>query len=127
MVSLYLGRGGDPQSAQLLEMSRSTVTHGRKQLLAGDVDKHRIRKPGGGRKPIEKKPRILMCYARYRGFRHCRRSYIGKLWYRSTTERVASDLNVLGYQISDRSVSRLLKSMAIRFGESQANITHPTS
>ena len=35
----------------------------------------------------------------------------GKLWYRSTTERVASDLNVLGYQISDRSVSRLLKSM----------------
>ena len=52
----------------------------------------------------------------------------GKLWYRSTTERVASDLNVLGYQISDRSVSRLLKSMgySLRVNHKQISRTqHP--
>ena len=53
--SLLLGHGGDQQSAQLLEMARSTVTHGRKQLMSGEFEKDRIRKPGGGRKSIEKK------------------------------------------------------------------------
>lgn len=53
--SLYLGSGGDRQSAQLLEMARSTVTLGRNQLLSDEFEKDRIRKYGGGRKPCEKK------------------------------------------------------------------------
>ena len=52
----------------------------------------------------------------------------GKLWYRSTTGSVASALNLLGYQISDRSVSRLLKSMgySLRVNHKQISlIQHP--
>jgi len=47
--SLYLGDGGDQQSAQLLKMSRSTVAQGRKQILTGEFEKDQLRSPSGGR------------------------------------------------------------------------------
>jgi hypothetical protein len=34
-----------------------TVAKGRKELLAEDLDLERIRRPGGGRKPIKKRRR----------------------------------------------------------------------
>ena len=49
--------GGDRQVAELLQISRTTVTKGRNELLSGDFEKNRVRKPGGGRKPIKKKLR----------------------------------------------------------------------
>ncbi len=56
LEALRTDSGGDRQVADLLGMSRTTVTKGRKQILSGDFEEHRIRKPGGGRKSIEKKP-----------------------------------------------------------------------
>ena len=32
-----------------------TVARGRKQLLAQDIERERVRRPGGGRPPLEKK------------------------------------------------------------------------
>lgn len=55
-VSIQLGRGGDRKAAQILKMARATILKGRNQLLADEFEKHRIRKPGGGRKLSEKKP-----------------------------------------------------------------------
>ena len=55
LESLKLGRGGDPQIAEFLQLDPHTVAKGRRQLLAQDVDMDRIRKAGGGRKPMEKK------------------------------------------------------------------------
>jgi len=77
--SLYLGRGGDPQSAQLLEMSRSTVTRGRKQLLSGEFEKDRVRRSGGGRESCEKKPQHSDPHTRCGGSWNRGRSNIGEI------------------------------------------------
>ena len=57
LESLKLGRGGDRQLAELLELDPHTVALGRQQLLAQDVQVARARKTGGGRQPVEKKRR----------------------------------------------------------------------
>jgi hypothetical protein len=55
LESLKFGRGGDQKLAELLQLDPHTVARGRKQLLAQEVEWDRIRKPGAGRKPVEKK------------------------------------------------------------------------
>ena len=55
LESLRLGRGGDRQLADFLELDPHTVARGRQQLLAQDVEVDRARRMGGGRKPVEKK------------------------------------------------------------------------
>jgi len=55
LESLQFGRGGDQKLAELLQLDAHTVARGRKQLLAQEVEWKRVRKPGGGRKLVEKK------------------------------------------------------------------------
>ena len=55
LESLRFGHGGDRTVADALGLSSATVASGRKQLIAGGFDPHRIRQAGGGRKAIEKK------------------------------------------------------------------------
>jgi hypothetical protein len=55
LESLKLGREGDRRLAQLLQLDPGTVARGRKQLLAQDVEWERVRKPGAGCRPLEKK------------------------------------------------------------------------
>ena len=54
LESLRHGRGGDGRVAAQLGMAPATVAKGRQQLLAGNYETERIRKPGGGRKALEK-------------------------------------------------------------------------
>jgi len=53
LESLQLG--GDSQIAELLHLDPHTVSKGRRQLLAQEVEVDRVRGVGGGRKPVEKK------------------------------------------------------------------------
>jgi len=55
LESLKLGRGGDHQIAEFLQLDPHTVAKGRRQRVAQDVAVDRVRKVGGGRKPVEKK------------------------------------------------------------------------
>jgi hypothetical protein len=55
LESLKLGRGGDRQLADFLDLDPHTVARGRQQLLTQDVAVDRARRTGGGRKPVEKK------------------------------------------------------------------------
>lgn len=57
LESLRPGSGGDQRIAEQLDLSRVAVTSGRKQLLSGAFEMERIRKIGGGRKSVKKKPR----------------------------------------------------------------------
>ncbi len=52
LESLQLGRGGDRQLADFLDLDPHTVARGRQQLLAQDVEVDRTRRTGGGRKPV---------------------------------------------------------------------------
>src|SRR5206468_7019415 len=55
LESLKLGRGGDHQLADFLDLDPHTVARGRQQLLAKDVEIDGARKAGAGRKRVEKK------------------------------------------------------------------------
>lgn len=55
LESMRFGRGGDGRIAELTDLAVNTVAKGRKELAMRDVELHRIRKPGAGRKRIEKK------------------------------------------------------------------------
>ena len=55
LESLKLGRGGDRQLADFLDLDPHTVARGRYQLLSQDVEVERARKAGAGRKRVEKK------------------------------------------------------------------------
>jgi len=57
LESFKLGHGGDRQIAQLLDLDAHTVGRGRRQLLGGEVQPGQVRRPGGGRVPVEKKRR----------------------------------------------------------------------
>ena len=57
LESLTLGHGGDQKIADLLGLDPGTVAKGRQQLLSRDVEMERVRKKGGGRRPLEKKRR----------------------------------------------------------------------
>ena len=57
LESLTLGHGGDRKIADLLGLDPGTVAKGRQQLLARDVEMGRVRKTGGGRRPLEKQRR----------------------------------------------------------------------
>ncbi len=57
LEAIKYGLGGDKWIAGLLGMHPQTVARGRRELLTGDVEVDRARRAGGGRKPVEKKPR----------------------------------------------------------------------
>jgi hypothetical protein len=55
LEALKLGRSGDRQLAELLDLDPHTVARGRHELMNQDVEVERARRIGGGRKPMEKK------------------------------------------------------------------------
>jgi len=55
LEALKTGHGGDARIAELLGLDAGTVARGRGDLLAQDVETDRVRRVGGGRKPVEKK------------------------------------------------------------------------
>jgi len=55
LESLQHGHGGDQRMAELLGLDPATVARGRHELLRGEVLRDRLRRKGGGRKPVEKK------------------------------------------------------------------------
>lgn len=57
LESKRLGYGGDRLLSQITGMDEKTIRLGRAELDASLVDNppHRIRRPGGGRPPVEKK------------------------------------------------------------------------
>jgi hypothetical protein len=54
LESLMCGYGGDTAVADLLGIDEHTVAKGRTAILQQDIETDRIRKPGGGRKPVKK-------------------------------------------------------------------------
>lgn len=56
LESIRQGRGGDRQVASLTGMDVHTIARGRRELLAKKLS-DRLRGPGGGRPPVEKKAR----------------------------------------------------------------------
>jgi hypothetical protein len=54
LEAMKVGHGGDAQIAELLGIDPGTVARGRRELLGGEVEAGRVRRPGGGRKATPK-------------------------------------------------------------------------
>ena len=53
------GHGGIAHLSRVTGMSRTTILLGQRELVGNDpIPKDRVRRPGGGRKPLEKKDPI---------------------------------------------------------------------
>jgi hypothetical protein len=57
LESIKQGHGGDRRLAEVLGLDEETVARGRRELLEGQIQSKRIRRPGGGRPRAEKKRR----------------------------------------------------------------------
>jgi len=55
LEAMNVGHGGDTQVAELLGIDPGSVARGRQELLGGEVEPGRVRRPGGGR-PGKKAP-----------------------------------------------------------------------
>lgn len=55
LESIRMGRGGDQRIAHWTGLDAHTVGRGRRELLERDLELERIRKPGAGRRSVEKK------------------------------------------------------------------------
>jgi len=52
---MLLGWGGDRRIAELTGLDVHTIAKGRRELLEGKLEAEGLRRPGGGRKAVEKK------------------------------------------------------------------------
>jgi hypothetical protein len=57
LESNRIGPGGDRRLAEITGLDEQTIRRGREDLATGlaDVPDDRVRRPGGGRPPVEKK------------------------------------------------------------------------
>jgi hypothetical protein len=59
LESNRIGHGGDRLLSHMTGLDEKTIRRGREELAASLADRpmERVRRPGGGRPPVEKKPR----------------------------------------------------------------------
>ncbi len=128
LESLRRGRGGDRRVAQLLRLDPGTVRRGRLELLSGKLQRGPVRKPGGGRKSLEKKPALVTALTRLLERETAGDPCGGAKWSRRSTRKLAVALGRQGFQVGARTVSRLLRraGFSLRVNRKQlANATHP--
>jgi len=90
LESLKIGYGGDSQIAALLGVSEATVAKGRKEILREKIDIESTRKPGGGRKKVEKKDRtIIDRIEMLMKYETAGDPMSGMKWTRKTTEKIS--------------------------------------
>ena len=111
-VSEMLGRGGKTAVATASGMSRNTVIKAETEVAAGIEPSLRLRAPGGGDKPlIDKQPGLLealdeLVHPETRG------NPMSLLrWTSKSSTNLAEDLGGQGFEVSSRSVLRLLYSL----------------
>ena len=103
------GRGGKTAVATASGMSRNTVIKAESEVAAGIEPAVRLRAPGGGDKPLtDRQPELLealdeLVYPETRG------NPMSRLrWTSKSSSKLADELVTQGYEVSARSVQRLL-------------------
>lgn len=107
--ALRLGYGGISQVSRESGISRVTITAGIVQLKSGIVSDGRIRKPGGGRKPLTfRQTKLAADICRVADPKGNPESPIR--WTSYSLKHMAGVLQKKGYTISPMSVHRILKT-----------------
>ena len=110
-----LGHGGVAAVSRATGLAESTIRIGRKEILSSSLaDKkqdvtRRVRKKGGGRKPLEHKDSDLLIFLDALVEPTSRGDPMSPLrWTCKSTRRLANELTCRGYSVSHTKVSQLL-------------------
>ena len=111
LESLKLGRGGDRQLADFLDLDPHTVARGRQQLLAQDVEVDRAQSRRRAQARGKKTPEIVDAIEILLEHDTAGDPISGLKWTRKTTEKIAEVLEQIDIPVSANTVSRLLYQM----------------
>lgn len=111
--ALAAGRGGVSVVAQITGVARSTIGRGLVELRDGaTTEPDRVRRPGGGRKPLTVKDATLLDDLRSLVEPSTRGDpQAALLWTAKSLRKLAAGLRELGHQISHSVVGELLRSL----------------
>ena len=112
--ALSQGYGGVSIVHRATGLSRPTINFGIQEIKQGSSLKssERIRRPGGGRKSVETEQPSLLKALNTLIENETRGDPTQPLfWTCKSTENLASELKRMGYDVSDRTVSRLLHNL----------------
>jgi transposase len=111
--ALAAGRGGISVVAQITGVARSTIGRGLVELRDGaTTEPDRVRRPGGGRKPLTVKDAMLLDDLRSLVEPSTRGDpQAALLWTAKSLRKLAAGLRELGHQISHSVVGELLRSL----------------
>jgi transposase len=111
--ALAAGRGGISVVSQITGVARSTIGRGLVELRDGaTTEPDRVRRPGGGRKPLTVKDAMLLDDLRSLVEPSTRGDpQAALLWTAKSLRKLAAGLRELGHQISHSVVGELLRSL----------------
>jgi transposase len=131
-----MGYGGISQVARASGFSRTTIHAGIKELESQEIEapalsasSPRIRRPGGGRKPLKEKDETIITALEQLLDPVTRGDPMSPLrWTCKSTSELAKELKRMGYQVSQRTVWRLLDEMGYSMQSNRKTLegsTHP--
>jgi transposase len=107
------GRGGIAATARATGMAIDTIRKGIRELESGEtLERRRVRRPGGGRKPItETDPTLLEDLERLLDDGTRGDPELPLRWTSKSVRKLAEGLRELGHEVSYRTVARLLRAL----------------
>lgn len=116
--AMAIGRGGISEVARATGLSRTTIRNGIREIreelpeLAAEISQSRVRKPGGGRKPLVQKDRKLLGDLQQLVEGSTRGDPQSPLtWTSKSTRRLAAELRQKGHEVSHVTVGKLLREL----------------
>jgi hypothetical protein len=111
-----LGRGGISWVSRATGLSRTTLSAAMKELEALEqgalIDGERIRKPGGGRKPLtQSDPEVLVELERLVEPTTCGDPQSALRWTCKSTRKLTAELRSRGHEVGERKVAQLLHEL----------------
>ena len=107
------GYGGIAAVARATGIAENTIRFGLRELACGEtLERGRVRRPGGGRKPItETDPTLVEDLERLVDADSRGDPELPLRWTAKSVRRLAEGLRELGHQVSHETVARLLRSL----------------
>jgi len=110
--ALARGWGGIKAMEELTGMSRPTVLRGIRELKEGKLPEGRVRKPGGGRKPLENEdPGLTKALGKIMNENTAGDPMSPLLWTHKSTRSITEELRQQGHRASVSTVRRRLREM----------------
>ena len=114
LLAMQLGYGGMKVAGEICGLSQATVRKARRELEDGEVDwdNDRVRRPGGGRKPLEQeRPQVLDDLQKLVKDEIADDPTSDDRWVSRSSRKLAAAMKKHGHDLSHVSVIRLLKKL----------------